>query len=95
MPASTTSKVTQSTGYESFRFAGIVVFFVGLGILLAGELLGEDTASRAGVWVLLTAFPVHALYRLARYVDIYRQANREIDSAVQAARDAGEPDAEQ
>ena len=81
----------RAASYERFRFAGIIVFFSGLAILLAGEFLGQDEASRAGIWVLLTALPVHALYRLARYYGVYRQANREIDSAVQAAQDARAP----
>ena len=52
---------------DSFRFAGLMVFGAGILILFAAEIAELENLSKTAIWIILTAFPIHGLYRLGRF----------------------------
>lgn len=57
------------------RFIAIKIFFVGVLVLLVGELSNIEGLSRLGIWTVLAAFPVAIAGEILNFVLLMKDAD--------------------
>lgn len=78
----------KSRSIDSYRFTALKVAVFGLILMFVGQLVEWSELSVVGIWVMLAAFPIEGLYRIAYYARVVREADQIVDEAVRNAAEA-------